>query len=180
MAHHPEPASSSLLASATSKKEWYGLLLESATGLCDGEPNHIANCANLSSLFYQAYLEQANPSRINWFGFYLVDRTKTNELVLGPFQGKVACIRIPFGKGVCGTACSEMKTQVVPDVHAFPGHIACDSVSESEVVVPVVDRQGRLVGVLDVDSPLKNNFDEEDVSALEALAEIVGKASEWP
>ena len=131
--------------------------------LIGGVPHPIANLANASALLWEA-LED-----INWAGFYLAEGEK---LVLGPFQGKPACIEIPWGKGVCGTAAVENATQVVPDVHLFPGHIACDSASRSEVVVPL--REGeRVIGVLDLDSPLPNRFTETDREGLEAFACIV-------
>jgi len=131
--------------------------------LIGGVPHPIANLANASALLWEA-LED-----INWAGFYLAEGEK---LVLGPFQGKPACIEIPWGKGVCGTAAVENATQVVPDVHLFPGHIACDSASRSEVVVPL--REGeRVIGVLDLDSPLPNRFTEADREGLEAFACIV-------
>lgn len=122
-----------------------------ASSLMEGETNFIANAANLSSLIYNYY------DRLNWAGFYLFDG---NELVLGPFQGLPACIRIPIGKGVCGSAALQLKTQIVDDVHAFPGHIACDSASNSEIVIPIV-KDSKLIGVLDIDSPVYSRFDKE-------------------
>lgn len=122
-----------------------------ASSLMEGETNFIANTANLSSLIYNYY------DRLNWAGFYLFDG---NELVLGPFQGLPACIRIPIGKGVCGSAALQLKTQIVDDVHAFPGHIACDSASNSEIVIPIV-KDSKLIGVLDIDSPVYSRFDKE-------------------
>ncbi len=119
----------------------------------------IANMANISALLFEQLTE------INWVGFY---RVVENELVLGPFQGKVACIRIPIGKGVCGTAVSEAKTQRIADVHQFSGHIACDAASNAEIVIPI-QYQGKVVAVLDIDSPSFNRFDHEDQQGLEAL-----------
>ena len=148
------------------KNELYTLLAEQLTALTDGEPHAIPNLANCSALLFYALKD------INWAGFYL---TKTNEttgkeyLLLGPFQGKTACIRIPVGKGVCGTAVAEDATQLVPDVHAFPGHIACDSASESEIVIPL-RKNGEIYGVLDIDSPMYHRFTEEDRLGLEAFA----------
>jgi L-methionine (R)-S-oxide reductase len=110
------------------------------------------------------FLEQ-----INWVGFYL---TENDELVLGPFQGLPACVRIPFGKGVCGTAAKNKKTIIVPDVHLFPGHIACDAASQSEIVVPMV-KDGNVIGVLDIDSPIKNRFDETDQKYLEKFVDVI-------
>ncbi|ESP93309.1 MULTISPECIES: GAF domain-containing protein [Pseudoalteromonas] len=142
------------------KQKFYELLNQQAKGLIDGERNHIANMANLSALLF------TNMEDINWSGFYLMDGD--NELVLGPFQGNPACIRIPVGKGVCGTAVSEAKTQLIEDVHAFEGHIACDAASNSEIVIPVY-KQGKVFAVLDIDSPSLARFDEQDRLGLEAL-----------
>ncbi|NNV06003.1 GAF domain-containing protein [Geobacillus sp. C56-T2] len=142
------------------REENYTLVIEQLKALIAGEPNLIANLANAAALLNQ-FLEQ-----INWVGFYLADG---DELVLGPFQGLPACVRIPFGKGVCGTAAAERRTVVVPDVHQFPGHIACDAASQSEIVVPLI-KDGRVVGVLDIDSPIKNRFDDVDRRYLEQFA----------
>ncbi|MCL6709692.1 GAF domain-containing protein [Priestia aryabhattai] len=125
--------------------------------LLEGESNTIANLANASALLNQFLNE------VNWVGFYLME---DGELVLGPFQGLPACVRIPLGKGVCGTAAQNQKTERIEDVHAFPGHIACDAASQSEIVVPIV-KDGQLLGVLDIDSPIKNRFDEIDQQYLE-------------
>lgn len=144
-----------------SKPEQYAQLLEQARGLMHGERDRIANAANLSALVYHAL------PALNWVGFYFFDGT---ELVVGPFQGLPACVRIPLDKGVCGAAAATRQTQRVPDVHAFPGHIACDSASRSELVVPLVAADGSLVGVLDLDSPEPDRFDEDDQHGLEALA----------
>lgn len=144
-----------------SKPEQYAQLLEQARALVHGERDRIANAANLSSLVYHALPD------LNWVGFYFYDGT---ELVVGPFQGLPACVRIPLDKGVCGAAASMRETQRVPDVHAFPGHIACDSASRSEVVVPIVSASGELLGVFDIDSPVPDRFDEDDQRGLEAIA----------
>jgi GAF domain-containing protein len=144
-----------------SKPEQYAQLLQQAHGLLHGERDRIANAANLSALVYHAL-----PS-LNWVGFYFFDGT---ELVVGPFQGLPACVRIPLDKGVCGAAASTRETQRVPDVHAFPGHIACDSASRSELVVPLVAADSALVGVFDLDSPEPDRFDEDDQRGLEAIA----------
>ena len=143
------------------KPALYDELGTSLRGLLAGEPNLVACAANMSSLLYWSL---PGP---NWAGFYLLD-DDSGDLLVGPFQGKPACVRIGLGKGVCGTAAASRRTVVVPDVHAFPGHIACDSASRSEVVVPVL-AAGRLVGVLDLDSPLPARFDEEDARGLEAI-----------
>ncbi|MDQ2855975.1 MAG: GAF domain-containing protein [Acidobacteriota bacterium] len=132
------------------------------SSLIAGERDFIANAANFSSLVYHALPD------VNWAGFYLL---KEGELVLGPFQGKPACIRIAIGKGVCGTAAQRRQTVLVDNVHDFPGHIACDSASNSEIVVPLV-AAGRLLGVFDVDSPLMGRFDDEDAAGLNKLVEI--------
>jgi len=136
------------------------LVVAQAESLFSDEPDPIANAANLSALIFATFED------LNWAGFYFV---RGEELVLGPFQGKTACTRIAHGRGVCGTAWAQAKTIVVPDVHAFPGHIACDSASESEVVVPLVVA-GRVCGVLDIDSPRKGRFSDDDVATLERLA----------
>jgi GAF domain-containing protein len=143
-----------------SKPEQYAQLLEQARALLHGERDRIANAANLSALVSSAL------PQLNWVGFYFYDGT---ELVVGPFQGLPACVRIPLDKGVCGAAARTRETQRVEDVHAFPGHIACDSASRSELVVPLV-RNGALLGVFDLDSPVPARFDVEDQRGLEAIA----------
>ena len=147
----------------------YRLLGGQLSALMEGERDALANLANAAALIYQALPD------LNWAGFYLY---KQGMLVLGPFQGLPACVRIPPGRGVCGTAALERRTQVVPDVHAFPGHIACDAASRSEIVVPLVDGE-RLLGVLDVDSPLPGRFDESDREGLEALARLLIAGCDW-
>jgi len=148
---------------AESKSELYRDLAAALDSLTADEPDAIANMANVAALIWQ-YLPD-----LNWAGFY---RNVHEELVLGPFQGKAACIRIPFGKGVCGAAAATRETQLVEDVHAFPGHIACDAASRSELVVPIV-HQGVLLGVLDLDSPNPARFDAGDAAGCEALVRIV-------
>ncbi|MBE2974548.1 GAF domain-containing protein [Priestia megaterium] len=140
-----------------SKQKDYELVIKQLRALLEGESNTIANLANASALLNQFLNE------VNWVGFYLME---DGELVLGPFQGLPACVRIPLGKGVCGTAAQNQRTERIEDVHAFPGHIACDAASQSEIVVPVV-KDGKLLGVLDIDSPIKNRFDEIDQQYLE-------------
>ena len=143
----------------------YEALCMKLTGLRDGVPHRIANLANASALIYES-LED-----LNWAGFYLLEG---ETLVLGPFQGKPACIEIPLGRGVCGTAAQTGQTQLVPDVHLFPGHIACDSASNSEIVVPLrID--GKVAGVLDLDSPWPGRFTVEDQAGLEAVGSIVSQ-----
>ena len=146
---------------AANKAELYRELIEAADALTHGEPDGIANMANVAALLWESLPD------LNWAGFY---RNVGGELVLGPFQGRPACIRIPFGKGVCGAAAATLAPQCVADVHAFPGHIACDSASQSELVVPIVS-EGRLIGVLDLDSPRKARFDAEDVEGCLELAQ---------
>jgi len=143
------------------KPEQYEQLLAQARALVHGERDRIANAANLSALVYSAL------PQLNWVGFYFFDGT---ELVVGPFQGLPACVRIPLDKGVCGAAASSRQTQRIADVHAFPGHIACDSASNSELVVPLVSSKGELIGVFDIDSPVQDRFDVEDQHGLEAIA----------
>jgi L-methionine (R)-S-oxide reductase len=145
----------------TRKSEVYRELLLQALGLFEGVRDPIANAANLSALLWQGLPD------LNWAGFYFL---KTDVLMLGPFQGKPACVRITLGKGVCGTAAASGQTLVVPNVHEFPGHIVCDGASNSEVVVPLL-RAGCVIGVLDLDSPLVGRFDEDDASGLRTLAE---------
>ncbi|PAE41894.1 GAF domain-containing protein [Neobacillus sp. YX16] len=147
-----------------SRQENYELVKKQLTALLDGEKNQIANLSNTSALLNQ-FLD-----RINWVGFYLMD--ENNELVLGPFQGLPACVRIPLGKGVCGTSAKTRETLRVEDVHQFPGHIACDAASNSEIVIPLI-KDGKLLGVLDIDSPEKNRFDELDQEQLEELTAIL-------
>lgn len=142
------------------KPEQYRALLSSARAVFDGERDRIANAANLAALIYHALPD------LNWAGFYFWNG---EQLLLGPFQGKVACVRIELGRGVCGAAASHRRTQIVPDVHAFPGHIACDPASRSEIVIPLV-RGEQLLGVLDLDSPVAGRFDAEDAAGLEGLA----------
>ncbi|MFP3725029.1 GAF domain-containing protein [Priestia filamentosa] len=143
----------------------FELVIKQLQALTADEPNTIANLANASSLLNQ-FLEE-----INWVGFYLTDEAK-NQLVLGPFQGLPACVRIPFGRGVCGTAAAEQKTLRVKDVHEFPGHIACDSASQSEIVVPII-KDRKTIGVLDIDSPVKNRFDEQDEKYLNQFVDVL-------
>jgi GAF domain-containing protein len=148
----------------TDKAAAYAELETGLRALLAGEHDLIANAANLAALLYWSLPE------LNWAGFYLVEPAR-GDLLLGPFQGKPACVRIPVGRGVCGTAAARRETVVVPDVHAFAGHIACDSASNSEIVVPVV-RGDRLIGVLDLDSPVPGRFDEEDARGLERLVNV--------
>ena len=147
----------------------YALLTAQLSALAADEPHWLPVLSNAAALLWES-LED-----INWAGFYL---TQGESLLLGPFQGKVACIRIPYGRGVCGTAAAEDKTQLVPDVHAFPGHIACDSASRSEIVVPL-HSNGRIVGVLDIDSPTEGRFTEDDRRGLETFARTLEELTHW-
>jgi len=150
-------------ADAADKPALHAQLLDAARAVVAGETDAIANMANVAALIWQFLPD------LNWAGFY---RLIGDELVLGPFQGKAACIRIPLGRGVCGTAAATRETQLVEDVHAFPGHIACDAASASEIVVPIL-HEGRLIGVLDLDSPSPARFDAADAAGLEALCRAI-------
>lgn len=151
----------------TSKAELYDQLAAQLSSLLAGERDLIANAANFSSLIFQSLPD------LNWAGFYFA---KDGELVLGPFQGKPACVRIKLGQGVCGAGAAKCETVIVPNVHEFPGHIACDSASNSEIVVPLM-KDSRLIGVLDLDSPLMGRFDLADRDGLEKLSKILVEAS---
>lgn len=148
-----------------SRVQQYETVIKQLDALLTGESNVVANLSNASALLNQ-FLD-----RVNWVGFYV---TEGNQLVLGPFQGMPACVRIPFGRGVCGVAAETKTTQLVADVHQFPGHIACDSASNSEIVVPII-KDGNVIGVLDIDSPEKSRFDEVDQRYLEKFVETLLK-----
>jgi L-methionine (R)-S-oxide reductase len=150
------------------KQALYAHLCQTATAIFEGERDFIANTANCSAILFQSL------PNINWAGFYFL---KGDDLVLGPFQGKPACVRIALGRGVCGAAAAQRQTLVVPNVHEFPGHIACDSASNSEIVVPLI-QNGRLLGVLDIDSPDLNRFDADDAAGLQAIVDILLAASD--
>lgn len=147
----------------------YETLCQHLQGLIQDEPDALANLSNAAALLYHSM------ERINWAGFYL---HKEGQLILGPFQGKPACIRIPLGRGVCGTAAQNRQSVVVPDVHQFPGHIACDEASASEIVIPIV-QDGRLIGVLDIDSPVEARFEEADRLVLERFVAILTTCIRW-
>ena len=144
------------------KYAFYQQICEQLPELIGNETNFVANAANTSALLFQSLPD------VNWVGFYAAEG---HELVLGPFQGKPACVRIPFGKGVCGKAAAERRTVVVPDVNKFPGHIACDTASRSEIVIPLLN-WGRVLGVLDIDSASLNRFDDEDAEGLESIVSV--------
>jgi L-methionine (R)-S-oxide reductase len=155
----------------TDKPRLYDELARQLAALIDGERDLVANCANMAALIYHGL------SELNWAGFYFA---RQGELVLGPFQGKPACIRIAWGEGVCGAAAARGSAIIVPDVHEFPGHIACDPESRSELVVPLVD-VGRVLGVLDLDSPVAGRFDEDDRAGCERLVAIfLAHQLRWP
>lgn len=141
----------------------WNLIVKQAKAIVGNETDFIANTANISALLFQELKD------INWAGFYFL---KDAELVLGPFQGKVACVRIPLNSGVCGAAATKLKTLIVEDVHKFPGHIACDCASNSEIVVPII-KDNQLIGVIDIDSPIFNRFGESDKDGLEKIAEMI-------
>ena len=151
------------------KAVFYRMLNKQLDHLLEGEPDWLANLANAASLLYMQL------EHINWSGFYL---WREEQLILGPFMGKPACVRIPLGRGVCGTTAEKRETVVVPDVHAFPGHIACDAASRSEIVVPIVVGD-RLIGVLDIDAPVKERFDDADRQGLEEFVAILNKHIDW-
>ncbi len=150
------------------KVEFYRELSQQLNGLLDGERDMIANAANTSALMFEMLPD------LNWAGFYFLK--SADELVLGPFQGRTACVRIAVGRGVCGTAVARRQSMLVEDVHAFPGHIACDAASRSELVVPL-HHDGRILGVIDLDSPIPSRFDAQDQDGIEALAKIFVAAS---
>jgi len=154
-----------------SKDKFYNYLNLKLTGLICEEPDWLANLSNASALLWLLMDD------INWVGFYLY---KNGELVLGPFQGKPACTHISLGKGVCGAAAAELKTQLVKNVHEFPGHIACDSASNSEIVIPILSDNNKLAGVLDIDSPILQRFDETDKKYLEKFVSIIVKYVVFP
>ncbi len=145
------------------KTEKYAEVAKEIAAVIENEPNLTARMATISSVLHHAF------DHYLWTGFYLVDAEKRDELIIGPYQGTLGCLRIPFGKGVCGTAAATKETQIVDDVHAFPGHIPCDARSESEIVVPVFDDLGDLIAVFDVDSDRKAMFDDTDRQGLESI-----------
>ncbi len=151
------------------KPEAYQLVNEQVAALLSDERDGLANAANTAALLYEALPE------LNWVGFYFL---RGGELVVGPFQGRVACVRIAMGKGVCGTAAEERRTVIVPDVNAFPGHIVCDAASQSEIVIPLI-HDGRLLGVMDIDGSVRERFDETDAAGLESVADLLLRGSDW-
>ncbi|KUI61035.1 Free methionine-R-sulfoxide reductase [Cytospora mali] len=185
-------ADASTFAEGVSKEEALKQVLDQAEGLFDGQRNWVANLANTASLLWHAYKSLSSPSRdVNWAGFYVVDPSSSPShpsLILGPFMGKVACQTIAFGKGVCGTAAATQQTQLVPNVDDFPGHIACDGASKSEIVVPITvevlsptegDVERKVVAIIDIDCAEARGFDETDKKFLEELAELLGTSCDW-
>ncbi len=156
--------------STDNKTDFYKELNTLLTGLISDETDWLANASNAAALLFQML------PNINWSGFYLL---KEGELVLGPFQGKPACVRIQMGRGVCGTAALTREVQVVEDVEKFPGHIACDAASQSEIVIPII-KKDKLIGVLDIDSPIKGRFDNQDAHGLSAFVDILNQYINWP
>ena len=156
------------------KTDFYKQLNEALASLLDPSLPWSANLANAGALLYWALIDPPHERKINWTGFYLL---KENTLILGPFQGRIACTKIPVGKGVCGTVAAQKKALIVPDVHQFSGHIACDSASQSEIVIPILVKDS-LVGVLDIDALVTNAFDEQDQVGLTGFAQTL--AGVWP
>ncbi|KAI1091008.1 GAF domain-like protein [Rostrohypoxylon terebratum] len=183
-------ADASNFADGVTKEQAYEQVLLQAEGLFDGQRNWVCNLANAASLLWHAYKSLPHPSsQVNWAGFYTLDSQATSpkpQLILGPFQGKVACQTIAFGRGVCGTAAETQTTQLIPDVEKFPGHIACDGDSKSEIVVPITIETGtdggkarKLVAIIDIDCADLDGFDEVDRKYLEQLAELLGRSCDW-
>ncbi|KAK4031393.1 GAF domain-like protein [Parachaetomium inaequale] len=180
-------ADASNFAQGVTKEEAYQQVLDQAEGLFFEQRNWVCNLSNAASLLWHAYKSLPSPSnQVNWAGFYTLDPLSPPtrpQLILAPFQGKVACQTIAFGRGVCGAAAATKQTQLVADVDAFPGHIACDGDSRSEIVVPIVVGEGeekRVVGIIDVDCAVVGGFDEVDRVWLERLAEVIAAACDWP
>ncbi|KAG6037008.1 hypothetical protein E4U41_005360 [Claviceps citrina] len=177
-------ADASNFEDGVTKHDAYKQVLMQAEGLCMGQRNWVCNLANCASLLWHAYKSLPAPSKeVNWAGFYVLDPSSTEpQLILGPFQGKVACQTIRFGRGVCGTAAASQETQLVADVDKFPGHIACDSESRSEIVVPILaEKNGerRVVAIIDVDCAVEDGFDALDKKYLEEVASLLGKSCDW-
>lgn len=178
MEHHADLAN----FTGSSKAELYDTILLSCQGLFHGQRNWVCNLANTASLLWHGYKSQAQTSqeKVNWTGFYVVNNQVKDELILGPFMGKVACQTIRMGRGVCGTAAAEKKTQVVDDVEQFPGHIACDGETKSEIVVPILNpKTGEILGVIDIDCEELNGFDQVDQQFLEKLAQLLAISCDW-
>ncbi|KAH7385896.1 GAF domain-like protein [Pyrenochaeta sp. MPI-SDFR-AT-0127] len=172
-------ADSSTFAEGLSKKDVYAQVLEQAKLLFEGQRNWVCNFSNTAALLWHAYHSLPSPSsQVNWAGFYFTDPSDSSQLILGPFQGQVACQVIAFGRGVCGAAAQSGVTQLVEDVEKFPGHIACDGASKSEIVVPV-KKSGKVVAIIDIDCAELNGFTTEDQTALEELAELLAQSCDF-
>ncbi|OSS52041.1 hypothetical protein B5807_03204 [Epicoccum nigrum] len=172
-------ADASSFADGLTKQEVYVQVLEQAEALFDGQRNWVCNFSNTASLLWHAYHSLSAPSSsVNWSGFYFLNPSKPQQLLLGPFHGQVACQTINFGRGVCGAAAKTQQTQLVPDVEKFPGHIACDGASKSEIVVPII-KDGKCVAIIDIDCAEENGFDAEDQKALEELAAMLARACDF-
>jgi GAF domain-containing protein len=165
-------AEADLASLPEAKTARYAALAREIASVLQGETNETARLATVASMLRQAF-----GARFFWCGFYMVDPEKPGELVVGPYQGTLGCLRIPFGRGVCGHVALTGRTEIVPDVHAFPGHIACDSASNSEIVVPVWRADASLAGVLDVDSTQVDAFDEDDAKGLEAICALLAQTA---
>ncbi|KAI5462485.1 GAF domain nucleotide-binding protein [Mariannaea sp. PMI_226] len=177
-------ADASNFADGVTKEDAYEQVLMQAEGLFFGQRNWVCNLSNAAALLWHAYKSLDAPSKeVNWAGFYVLDKSSQDpQLILGPFQGKVACQTIQFGRGVCGTAAQTATTQLVKDVETFPGHIACDGDSKSEIVVPIVanqDGENKVVAIIDIDCAVLNGFDDVDKKNLEALADLLSKSCDW-
>ncbi|KAF7550988.1 hypothetical protein G7Z17_g5346 [Cylindrodendrum hubeiense] len=178
-------ADASNFADGVTKEDAYEQVLMQAEGLFIGQRNWVCNLANAASLLWHAYKSLSAPSKdVNWAGFYVLDKTSQQpQLILGPFHGKVACQTIQFGRGVCGTAAQTGTTQLVKDVESFPGHIACDGDSKSEIVVPILvdsgDGEKKVVAIIDIDCASLNGFDDVDKTHLEELAALLAKSCDW-
>jgi putative methionine-R-sulfoxide reductase with GAF domain len=181
-------ADATLFPEGNSKSTAYEHLLTSLSSLVTDQRNWVCNLSNAASLLWHLYHRPNQPpsspsNHVNWAGFYVLDplaaKNGKQQLILGPFQGKVACQTIAWGRGVCGTAAQRAETVLLEDVEAFPGHIACDSESQSEVVVPIVLGDGRVMGVIDIDCARKGGFDQEDREGLESLARLLADACDW-
>ncbi|OCK84360.1 GAF domain-like protein [Lepidopterella palustris CBS 459.81] len=172
-------AEASTFTDGLTKREVYAQVLEQARTLFEGQRNWVCNLSNTASLLYHALHSLPSPLNMtNWCGFYVLDPKTPNQLILGPFQGHVACQTIAFGKGVCGTAAETKITQLVPDVETFPGHISCDGNSQSEIVVPII-QGGKVVAIIDIDCAVKSGFNSEDQASLEELASILAESCDF-
>ena len=174
-------ADASNFQSTTDKREVYAQILREAEALFEDQRNWVANTANTASLLWHGLRSLPPPtSAVNWAGFYVVDPKNASQLILGPFHGKVACQTIAFGRGVCGQAAKQLKSVLVSDVHSHPDHIACDSETASELVVPIIDAgSGKVLGVIDLDCSERDGFDAVDQEAIEELAALLARSCDW-